>query len=84
MSEHVELVPVSKGVEYLEVHPSTLQAHVAMGWLQCQRRESSEGEPDGAKKASVVELRAALDAKGIAIPDGAKKADLQALLDGAA
>ncbi|AZG15422.1 hypothetical protein EHF44_16770 [Cupriavidus pauculus] len=32
-------------------------------------------------KASVDELRAALTAKGIEIPEGAKKADLQALLD---
>lgn len=43
---------------------------------------------EGAKKAvaqpkapSVDELRAALTAKGIDIPEGAKKADLQALLD---
>lgn len=43
-------------------------------------------DPDGAKKASseglkVDELKAALTARGVAIPDGAKKADLQALLD---
>lgn len=42
-----------------------------------------DGEPDGAKKATVAELRAALEAKGVEVPDGAKKADLQALLDGA-
>lgn len=40
-----------------------------------------DGEPDGAKKATVAELRAALEAKGVEVPDGAKKADLQALLD---
>ncbi len=45
--------------------------------------ELLDGEPDGAKKATVAELRAALEAKGIEVPDGAKKADLQALLDGA-
>lgn len=44
---------------------------------------AEDGEPDGAKKATVAELRAALEAKGIDVPDGAKKADLQALLDGA-
>lgn len=42
-------------------------------------------EAEGAKKASkglnVDELKAALEASGIAIPEGAKKADLQALLD---
>jgi len=45
--------------------------------------ELLDGEPDGAKKATVAELRAALEAKGIEVPDGAKKADLQALLDAA-
>ena len=40
-----------------------------------------DGEPDGAKKATVAELRAALEAKGVEVPEGAKKADLQALLD---
>lgn len=42
-------------------------------------------DPEGAKKASegltVTEIKEALTAKGIAIPEGAKKADLQALLD---
>lgn len=40
-------------------------------------------ELEGAKKATVAELREALTAKGIDIPEGAKKAELQALLDGA-
>lgn len=42
-----------------------------------------DGESEGAKKATVAELRAALEAKGIEVPDGAKKAELQALLDSA-
>lgn len=43
---------------------------------------AATGNPsDGLK---VPELKAALEAKGIAIPEGALKADLQALLDGAA
>lgn len=45
--------------------------------------ELLDGEPDGAKKATVADLRAALEAKGIEVPDGAKKADLQTLLDSA-
>lgn len=45
--------------------------------------ELLDGEPDGAKKATVAELRAALEAKGVEVPDGAKKADLQALLEAA-
>lgn len=43
--------------------------------------EGSDEDSDGAKKANVAELRAALTEKGIEIPDGAKKAELQALLD---
>lgn len=44
-------------------------------------------DEDGAKKdpaakaLNVDQLKAALTEKGISIPDGAKKADLQALLD---
>jgi hypothetical protein len=34
-----------------------------------------------AKKLGVAELREALNAKGIEFPEGAKKAELQALLD---
>ena len=45
--------------------------------------DDPDAEFEGAKKATVPELRAALEAKGIEIPEGAKKADLQALLDAA-
>lgn len=38
-------------------------------------------QAEGAKKATVAELREALAAKGIEIPEGAKKAELQALYD---
>lgn len=43
-------------------------------------------DPEGAKKAApkgptVEELKAALTEKGVEIPEGAKKADLQKLLD---
>ncbi len=81
MSKSVELVPVSKGADYLEVHPDTLTAHKALGWQQCQRREppADDGKQSGGLK--VEELKTALAAKGIEIPDGAKKSDLQALLD---
>lgn len=46
--------------------------------------KDSADEADGAKKATVAELREALAAKGVEVPEGAKKADLQALLDAAA
>jgi len=80
-----DLIPVAKAGDYLEVHPSCLQAHRELGWRECERREpADEAELEGAKKATVAELREALAAKGIEIPEGAKKADLQALLDAAA
>lgn len=78
-----ELIPVTKHGEYLEVHPVALTQHEALGWVKCARQEPADDEPDGAKKATVAELREALTAKGIAIPDGAKKPELQALLDAA-
>lgn len=82
----MNLIPVSKGSEYLEVHPTTLQAHRELGWSECEKRElpAEEGDSEGAKKATVAELREALAAKGIDIPEGAKKADLVALLEAAA
>lgn len=43
--------------------------------------ELLDGEPEGAKKATVAELRVALEAKGVEVPEGSKKADLQSLLD---
>ncbi len=43
--------------------------------------EGAKKAPSQPKAPSVDELRAALTAKGIEIPEGAKKADLQALLD---
>ncbi len=133
----MELIPVTKGGEYLEVHPTTLADHKRCGWLECAKREpeAPSGPPrakldqalatlpgdntdpdyvvramrshfgdlftDGdeatvrdlvkapVKKASdgltVPEIKDALAAKNIAIPDGVTlKADLAALLDAAA
>lgn len=77
-----DLIPVTKHGEYLEVHPVALAQHEALGWVKCARQERDD-ETDGTKKATVAELREALTAKGIAIPEGAKKAELQALLDAA-
>lgn len=79
----MNLIPVSKGVEYLEVHPTTLAAHREQGWRECAKRDL-EADPEGAKKAvdmKVDELKAALTSKGVAIPEGAKKPDLVALLE---
>lgn len=82
MSE-ITLIPVSKAGEYLEVHPSTLANHKTLGWTECAKQEPAKEESakpsDGLK---VEEIKAALAAKGIDIPDGVTlKADLAALLD---
>lgn len=82
--QNTEFIPVAKGSDYIEVHPAALAGHQAVGWKVCGRREPAEDASEGAKKASIGELRDALTAKGIPIPEGAKKADLQALLDAAA
>jgi hypothetical protein len=45
--------------------------------------DAADKPADAPKALTVAELRAALADKGIEIPEGAKKADLQALLDAA-
>lgn len=45
--------------------------------------ELLDAAPAAPQKLGIAELRAALTEKGIAFPDGAKKAELQALLDAA-
>lgn len=81
--EEVELVAVSKGADYLEVHPTTLAAHRAAGWAPCIKREvAAEVDSKPSHGLNVADLKAALAAKNIAIPDGVTlKADLAKLLD---
>lgn len=56
------------------------------GQVKARDMQHAETEPVAKPSAglNVPELKAALEAKGIALPDGAKKAELAALLDGAA
>lgn len=67
---------------YVPEHMAAIEA-----WVSGQTEEAPDvGHGEGAKKAAplkVEEIRAALAEKGIAIPEGAKKAELQALLDAA-
>lgn len=53
--------------------------------LDAAEKPAGTGDPavTPPKALTVAELRAALEAKGVEIPDGAKKAELQALLDAA-
>lgn len=76
------LIPVSKGADYLEVHPNAVDEHRRLGWAQCAARYPGPADSQGDdKKLSVADIRAALTERGIEFDPGAKKADLQALLD---
>lgn len=77
----IELVPVSKYGEYIEVHPSTLAAHKAVGWRECERREVGDEAAEGSARLGIAEMRDALAAKGVPITDGARKADVRALYE---
>lgn len=47
--QDAELIPVTCGGEYIEVHPSALQEHKRLGWAECERRAPEVGKP--AKRA---------------------------------
>lgn len=74
-----------EGPHTADVHPSEVENMAQHGWIVSAEQgedEGGEGEGDG-KGMKVAEIKEALKAKGIEIPAGAKKADLQALLDAA-
>lgn len=78
----MDLIPVSRGIEYLEVHPVALAQHKEFGWAECERRAAeSESEPPEGGKLSISEIREALTAKGVDFDPKAGKAELRALLD---
>lgn len=42
-----DLIPVSKGADYIEVHPDALDEHKRLGWAECERREPvAQGDED--------------------------------------
>lgn len=45
----VKLIPVSKGGDYLEVHPTTLASHKAAGWKECEQRKHEAPAKAGRK-----------------------------------
>lgn len=53
----VELIPVRKGGEYIEVHPVALAQHKKLGWRECERVDTAptadppEAAPIKARKA---------------------------------
>lgn len=79
-----DLIPVSKGSDYLEVHPDALTEHQRLGWAPCVKREDAETQGGEGEKLGVADIRAKLTELGIEFDPKAKKADLQALLDAAA
>ncbi|MGL5004677.1 MAG: hypothetical protein ACRDAM_17190 [Casimicrobium sp.] len=74
----MELIPVSKDGEYIEVHPTCVDEHKRLGWQACEKRETEEPGDASEKEA----LFAALDAKGIAYKKTMGVERLKALLEG--
>ncbi len=35
----MELIPMQKGEEYMEVHPNVISQFKNLGWVECERRE---------------------------------------------
>lgn len=62
----IELIPVTKDGEYIEVNPVALSAHKALGWQQCARQEPAEAPDTNADgKVTAAELKAALTEAGV-------------------
>lgn len=40
--QNIELIALAKDGDYIEVHPTTLENHMELGWRQCERREVAE------------------------------------------
>ena len=49
----MELIAVSKAGEYIEIHQSTLAAHQAAGWAQCDK-QAAPAEPATAEPATAA------------------------------
>ena len=82
------LIHVTNGGEVIAVHPLTLAAHEALGWVQCEapqaepQPEPLKADTNGNAYLSVSEIRAALDERGISYDPKAKRTELLALLKG--
>ena len=87
------LIPVAKDGEYLEVHPSALLAHLALGWRETGETVApaqpasdpatdTPADTNGNGYLSVAEIRAALDERGIEYDPKARRPELLALLKG--
>jgi hypothetical protein len=71
----MQLIPVTKDGEYLEVHPVALVAHKALGWAECER--VADTNADG--KVTAAELKTALTDAGVKFDARLSKDKLAAL-----
>jgi hypothetical protein len=73
---NTELIPVAKDSDYLEVHPTTLQNHIELGWRVCDRREIAASAVDAdavvpkAKGKKTDPQAPAVDADAVAVSAG--------------
>lgn len=47
----MELIPVSKNGEYMEVHPTALGQHKNLGWQECEKQEIEVEENESGNQA---------------------------------
>ena len=57
--QEIELIPVAKGGEYIEVHPAALDEHKRLGWAECARQEHADKPKPGRKPKAVEAEQAA-------------------------
>lgn len=79
----LQLVPVEKNGEYIEVHPDILKQHQELGWKVCARRAPKEEQKPDYTKLNVDQMKEKLTALKIEFAADAKKEDLLKLLESA-
>ena len=57
--QEIELIPVAKGGEYIEVHPAALDEHKRLGWAECARQDQADKPKPGRKPKAVEAEQAA-------------------------
>ncbi|MGB3276121.1 MAG: hypothetical protein WBA82_08030 [Castellaniella sp.] len=78
------LIPVSKGADYLEVHPGALAEHKKLGWVQCEKQskpkaasDSDDGRlPDAEQRKLLIDM---LTERGIEFSEDMGTDELRAL-----
>jgi hypothetical protein len=74
----MDLVPVTRNGDYMEINPVAVNEHLALGWVICDPQPIAS-----VKRMSIAEIREALTAKGINFDVSLGKVKLQSLLDAA-